>query len=141
MKTALCAVVLLVCSCPALFSQTKHPSVRVVFDCQCQDDTGARFAAAFKELLAASPRYAEVPEAVEYPAGDNKVVYNWHVKVVSVDGSANASGANAAISLVLLRGEDIFVTQSVQVCGRLRADACARSAFMKMDDRISAWGN
>lgn len=139
MKAALCAVVLLVCSCPALFSQTKHPSVRIVFDCQCQDDTGSRFAAAFRELLAASPRYAEVTEPIEHPAGGNTVLFNWHLKVVSVDGSA--SGANAAISLVLLRGEDIFISQSVQLCGRLKAEACARSAFAKLDDRIAAWGD
>lgn len=140
MKTALFAVVLLVCSSPALISQTKHPSVKLMFQCQCKDDTGSRFAAAFQELLEASPRYAAVAEAIEYPSSSKKVIYNWHVKVVSVDGSANASGANAAISLVLLRGEDIFVAQSVQVCGRLKADACARSAFAKMDDKISAWG-
>ena len=140
MKAALCAVVLLVCSSPASFSQTKHPSVRIVFDCQCQDDTGARFAAAFRDLLAASPRYAEVTEPIEHPSGGNAVLFNWHLKVVSVDGSASGTGANAAISLVLLRGEDIFITQSVQLCGRLKAEACARSAFMKVDDRISAWG-
>ena len=141
MKTALCAALLLLCSCPGLFSQTKHPSVRIVFECQCQDDTGTRFAAAFRELLAASPRYAEVTDAIEHPAGDKTVLFNWHVKAVSVDGSTSATGANAAISLVLLRGEDIFVTQSVQICGRLRAESCARSAFAKLDDRISAWGD
>lgn len=58
-----------------------------------------------------------------------------------MDGAANTSGANAALSLVLLRGEDIFISQSVQLCGRLKAEACARSAFMKVDDRIRAWGD
>jgi hypothetical protein len=141
MKTAYCAVLLLFCSCPALFSQTKHASVKLMFECQCKDDTGSRFAAAFQELLEASPRYAAAEEAVEEPAGENVVVYNWHLKVISVDGSSTASGANAALSLVLLRGEDIFVWQSVQMCGRQRADACARSAFATMDDRIATWGN
>ena len=141
MKTVCCAVLLLFCSCPALFSQTKHASVKMMFECQCKDDTGSRFAAAFQELLEASPRYAPVAEAVEQPANENVVVYNWHLKVVSVDGSSNASGANAALSLVLLRGEDIFVWQSVQMCGRQRADACARSAFATIDDRIVVWGN
>lgn len=139
MKMALCAVILLFCCCPAVSSQTKHPSVRIVFDCQCQDETGARFATAFRELLAASPRYAEATEAIEQSGGGH-VSYQWHLKVVSVDGSANGSGANAALSLVLLRGEDIFISQSVQVCGRLKAEACARSALAKVDDRISVWG-
>ena len=141
MKKALCAALLLVCSCPALFSQAKHPSVKLMFECQCKDDTGSRFGAAFEELLEASPRYAAVAEAIEQPAGGKTVVFHWHVKAVSVDGSANGSGASAAISLVLLRGEDIFVAQTVQVCGRQKADACARSAFAKMDDRIAALGD
>lgn len=141
MKTAVCAALLLFCSCPALFSQTKRPSVKLMFECQCKDDTGSRFAAAFQALLEASPRYAQVPEAIEQPANENVVIYNWHLKVISVDGSSNASGGNAALSLVLLRGEDIFVWQSVQLCGRQRAEACARTALASMDDRIAAWGN
>lgn len=139
MKTAFCAVLLLVCSCP-LFSQSRKPRIGIVFDCQCQDDTGARFASTFRELLASSLRYEEVSSAVERQAGEKDVAYHWHLKVISIDGSANGAGANAALSLVLLRGEDVFVTQSVQMCGRLKADACARSAFAKLDDRISAWG-
>lgn len=140
MKTALCAVLLVFCSCPALFSQTKHPSVKLMFECHCKDETGSRFGAAFEELIEASPRYTGVAEAVEEPEGQGVLVYNWHLKVMSVDGSSGA-GANAALSLVLLRGDDIFVWQSVQMCGRQKADACARSAFAAMDDRIAAWGN
>ena len=139
MKTALCAALLLICSCP-LFSQTRKPRIGIVFDCQCQDDTGTRFASTFRKLLASSLRYEEVSNAVEHRAADKDVAYHWHLKVISIDGSTNGTGANAALSLVLLRGEDIFVTQSVQFCGRQKAVACAESAFRLVDGHVGAWG-
>jgi hypothetical protein len=48
--------------CPSVFCQ-QPTRIPVVFDCNCDDAVGSLYATAFRDLLAASPRYIETREA------------------------------------------------------------------------------
>lgn len=78
----------------------KNPKFRIYFDCTCGDPIGAKYATAFRDLLASSPRYEEASVSQEKPkAGEKYGTYKWTVSVVSV--KADEKGSSTALSLVL----------------------------------------
>ncbi len=113
--------------------------IKVVFECQCDDDVGRLYATAFRDLLASSPRFVEATNSAEVDSNGAIIDFNWKVVVVSIDPSDNKRGDRTAMSVVFLRGNSTFVTSLVQTAGRLRVEDAARSALSHLDSEVHAW--
>lgn len=138
MKTAIGAALLILCSCPSAFAQAQQakPRTELVFSCSCSDQAGTLFAAAFRDLLATSPRYIEASQAELKGPDGKQTIYNWQLKVVSVDDTSN--GQATAISSVLLLGSSFYMDQYVQVCGRDKAAFCAQQLLALVDSDLNS---
>lgn len=137
---ALVGLILLCILCPTLHSQTSSPGtpvhIPIYFECQCDDDSAARFASAFRDIIATSPRYTMAGAAQEQLPGEKYQTPHWHLKVLSLDTTQDNSGAGTALSEVLLIGDNLYITQSIQLCGRNKAVECAQSAFAMLDKHV-----
>lgn len=129
------ALLAFLCFAVPAMGQTK---TTVVFDCTCSDPVGARFATAVRDALASSPRYMLGYTAVEKDKDGKATRYHWHLKAVSLDPTPDNEGRSTAISLVLLVGDDVFLTHMVQSCGINKVDSCAADAVSFMDGYINS---
>jgi|SRR5579872_4325761 len=142
---ALVGLVLLFAVCPIVHSQSTGtaptpatPSrTKLYFTCQCDDDVAARFASAFRDILATSPRYVATDEPSETVPGAQYPQLHWHFVVVSLDIS-NGSGSSTALSEVLLLRNGFYMTQWVQGCGREKVADCAQTAFASIDKFVNS---
>jgi hypothetical protein len=125
----------LCCVLPAVGQTNK---IAVAFDCDCTDAVGSRYATAFRDLLAASPRYYMVQNAEEKDKNGKTVAYRWHLKVLSLDPAQNNNGQDSVISAVLLLGDGLYMTQSVQWCPLSQVNSCAASTMSFMDGFLNA---
>jgi len=126
----------LCCSLPVLGQQTKKTAV--VFDCDCTDPVASQYATAVRDLLASSPRYYLANEAEEKGTDGKISLYNWHLKVVSLDSSIEHDGTATAFSVVLLLGNSLFMSHEIQTCGANRVSYCASTTVSFMDRYLSA---
>jgi hypothetical protein len=106
---------------------------KVKIDCTCNDAVGARFATALRDVVASSPRYVETPLSNE-PGKD--APWHWVISIVSVDGELNNPNVSTALSIVILVGDDIFMSQFVQVCGSEKIKDCAAHTFASFDAEV-----
>lgn len=132
------SLVLLLLLCSFLPAFGESGKIAVVFDCECTDSVGARYATEVRDLLAASPRYYLAYSAEEKDKNGKISSYHWHFKVLSLDPSSNNDGSSTVLSVVLLVGDSIFMTQQVQTCGASRISACAANTISFMDGFINS---
>jgi hypothetical protein len=128
-------LVLLLSVCFRADGQTKR--LPVVFVCQCSDGTGAIFATAFRDLLAASPRYIEASDPSQVSTDGKQNILNWEIRVISLDPSVNNTGESSAMSIVILLGDGIYGTHLVQWCKRENAGGCARDVLAEFDGYLN----
>lgn len=133
MKT-LAVLLLLSTNIPAPGQSKKKTEMK--FDCTCEDPVGSRFATAFRDLIAASPRYTQTTLSEEpVKIGEKGTRSNWVVSIISLDPNSG-SGAQTAMSVVMTVGDTIFWTHWVQTCGANRVNECASSVFSDVDKEI-----
>lgn len=94
----------------------------VAFECTCKTATAQAYAAAFHELLAASPAYAE-------NAGALKLSVVAQNPLPDGDGDA---GSPMIMSVVILY-KGVMMQQWVQSCGGSNVRNCAVQTYMTMD--------
>lgn len=120
-------------SCSA---QSLHQKIPVHFQCTCSDVVGQLYATAFRDAIATSPRYQEAATAEEKGEKGEETKYNWQVRVVSIDPSKESDGNTTALSVVILIGDSVYLSQIVQTCGRNKAAVCAADTFSSLDGAI-----
>lgn len=103
-------------TCAVSHAQATDSKTPLVFECQCSDAVGEQYATAFRDLVASSPRYRLTSQATVRDAGGKVLSVNWHVIAVSLDPSLDHDGRSSVISLVLLIGDDIYVSQDAIWC-------------------------
>lgn len=118
------------------FAQQK-PKIKVVFECSCDDPVGSLFATAFRDALANSPRYIETDKAEIKDSAGKTVEFHFKISVVSVDGGTSNSGISTALSDVFLVGDNFYLNNMVQSCGRDRIALCAASLLSSLDGIIN----
>jgi hypothetical protein len=112
-----------------IHSQKPAPKViNLIVSCTCTDTVGKGYARSLRDLIAASPRYTELPDSK-----DNRK-RSLLISVVTLpmgdDSTGTASGA--AISVVFVANE-IFISQYVQTCGT-DTKSCAQKTFDSVDE-------
>ena len=132
------AAVLLCAFCPAYAQKTTLPRTQVVFSCQCDDAVGQLYATDLRDLLATSPRYVQTDNAVVTDSAGKVLHYRWHLQVLSMDPSESNSGQDSVISVAILLGNTIFMTQDVQWCPIGQAEGCARSTLAGFDSYVNS---
>lgn len=125
-------IFLLLCS-TAVFGQSVVKT-GVKFTCTCEDNLGARYATAVRDLIASSPRY-ELASEFSGKNGTTPFV-NWGIRVVSVDPSAGNNGNDTVLSVVITLGQ-YYLTHSVQYCTSARVKDCAANAIALLDGQVS----
>ena len=123
---------------PACLAQHASVKTDVNFDCTCDDSVGRLYATAFRDLIASSPRYS-LASVAEVKGSDGKTSkYNLNIKVVTLDddasGNRRGSGISTVISVVLLVGDDPYLDNLVQTCGRDVVASCAASTLAYLDE-------
>lgn len=108
---------------------TETARIPVAFDCQCTDTVGAAYEKDFREMLSQGSKYGLATEAAVTSNGGKVVVKNWHIGVMSLDPSPENNGQYAALSIVVLRGNDEFILQDVQMCSRTTVHECTLSTL------------
>jgi hypothetical protein len=131
------ALTVLLCCSGLAFCQ-ESAKTRVVFDCQCEDAVGHLYATAFRDVLATSPRYTQTALA-ESKKADGSALYSWHLQAISLDPEDGAdAGHSTVLSLVILVGNDTFISHLVQTCGINVVTKCASQTLAYVDDAISS---
>jgi hypothetical protein len=131
-------LVLLLFVCCLLPAVGQNNKTAIVFDCQCTDSVGSQYATSVRDLIAASPRYYLADNAEGLDKNGKPNPYQWHLKVVSLDPSQNNNGQSTVLSVVLLLGNSIYMTQSVQWCPLSQASWCAASTISFMDGFLNS---
>jgi hypothetical protein len=127
MKNLVVTAMLLFAS-PLLAQQNTPKNFRIIFTCTCGDATGRAFASAFRERIAATPRYTEVADTSANQ--DNAL----KLRVVSLDlSSSRVSGS--VMSTVLTMG-DTYVDNWIQTCNPSIANSCVSTMFSSIDKEI-----
>lgn len=122
-----------------LVAQDSYPNKRAVkFSCTCDDAVGQTYATAFRDLLALSPRYRETADSAETGADGKVTLYNWQIKVVSLDPSTGNTGQTTVISAVFLLGDVFYFNSMVQSCPRAQAASCASSTLAALDQLVNS---
>lgn len=131
-------LVLLLCLSPYAFGQNQTSKTPIHFICSCDDSIGARYATAFRDLIASSPRYIEANKAEEYgPDGKTIAKYNWVIDVVSIDTDAPvATGNESALAVVIKVGNTFYWTHWIQICGSAKAAYCASTTLADFDAEV-----
>jgi hypothetical protein len=129
---------LLCCALTSAALGQRQVRLPVTFKCTCDDVVGSLYATAFRDLLATSPRFIQVNRAEEKDEKGKTTTLHWNVSVVSVDEGENNSGDSSALSIVFLIGDDIYITQRIQTCGRNRATSCASATLAALDNSIQS---
>lgn len=130
------AFVFLLLCVPAFAQSTKK--IGVVFNCDCDDITGELYASAMRDLIARSPRFEAVSKGEIKDDKGKVVLYNWRIRAVSIDPTSVASGQSAAIAVVFLLGDSIYISMIVQTCRKTAASECAADALASFDKAISS---
>jgi hypothetical protein len=90
------------------------------------------YCSALKDVVATSPRYEEL-SGTDHPVGGH-----WELAIITIDNSVgNEKGLATAVSVSLLRNGFIFVTSTVQTCGRDAVKICATQTLAEMDQAIN----
>jgi hypothetical protein len=117
-------------SATCCFSQTAvygaKAKTKIAFNCACDDVVGSRYATAFRDLLAKSPRYEETDISKDAA---------WDLQVVSVDVDRTDSGHETAISFTINR-HGLYRDSWVSVCGSNKVSSCAADDFSALDDKV-----
>lgn len=129
------AVLLFLLGAASSFGQSSSPAASsktaVAFSCTCTDEVGQLYASALRDQIARSPRYrlAESAEAgtKEHP------IFHLNIEVVSIDDSFSNSGQKAAMSVVFLMGNSMYIGSDVQTCGIDKVDLCVRETLAELD--------
>jgi len=119
-------------------AESAPPKTKVKFICTCNDDVGAKFATALRDLLAASPRYMETDDDNDKIFPNVKQRFVWVLSIVSVDASPGNPGSATAMSTVLLGGP-IFLKQQEYLCGTNNVKHCAEDTFSYLDSTAANW--
>jgi hypothetical protein len=106
-------------------AQAEKADVHV--ECTCEDSAGSQVATALRDLIAASPRYNSV----------NENRGGW--RMVLVSAAVTASDSASAIGYRILRGNIVFHSSGVRVCGKDSVDWCARSLYSSLDEEASSF--
>ena len=128
-RTTSVAVVVLMMSVAVAFSDAQTKKTKVHFVCACSDVVGSKYATAFRDLLATSPRYEATSDFVQGKGSD--AVWFGGVRVVSVDPSVNNSGERTVLAVTFTFGP-AYVDTYVQTCSTDPKE-CAQSTFAAMD--------
>ncbi len=131
----LLGVLLLFCGLAPALGQAKK--IGIVVDCNCTDPVGTLYATALRDQIATSPRYELAYKAEEKDASGKTVHYHFHLKVVTLDPTNSDDGLSTVISAVLLVGNDTYLTQQVQSCGRSRVKECASGTLAFIDGYLN----
>lgn len=123
MKKLLATLLLL--SSSAAWGQSTPARQNVIFHCNCDEQVGSLIATAFRDDLARSPRYREVVEDKDSKESSLRFF------VLTMDDIPE-SHDHVAYSAVLLFG-DAFITHEVGICGRTRAEGCAKDLLAFVD--------
>jgi hypothetical protein len=107
----------------------------VVFECKCNDDVGRLYATAFRDVLAKSPRFIEAYQSRE-DYGSVKAVLNLKVVAVSLDPSNDNPGGYTALSVVILLGDSMYLTQTTLFCSKAGVEHCASSTLADVDQQF-----
>ena len=111
--------------------------IKVRFSCSCEDQVGARYATALRDLLASSPRYTETPYASEPKGPDSKEkIYHWEIQVVSIDVDDPALGHQSALSVVFMV-DDVLLSHHIQTCGASVVSQCAATTLASLDKLLN----
>jgi hypothetical protein len=113
--------------------QTNNPKLKVAFDCSCRDAIGSQIATKFRDSLATSPRYVEVPVSAKSADGDG---YDWKVLVVSEEDDVDGQHEVSSAMSIVVTWKGAFVTHFVNVCGGSKIDACEAQLFSNLDSAI-----
>ena len=107
----------------------------VVFTCNCKSDLSKRFETKFRDLLARSPRYREVPFSIR--TDDNKTSTHWTISTATTISSGLDSDPDSiAVSIVFLL-DGLMMQHAVEVCGKSRLDECAENILSGFDHAAS----
>ena len=123
--------------CPIALGQEQPHKTAIYLECPCSDPVGSVYATALRDAIASSPRYAETHNSEEKDSNGKVKVYHWHLDIISLD-PFNNGGQNAVLSLVLLAGDDIFMTHSVQFCPKVEMQSCVQQTVAFFDSFISS---
>jgi hypothetical protein len=127
-KTAL-FILLLPQICVSLLGQDSAGKTQLFVSCSCDDQLGAKYATALRDIVAKSPRYEETRNE-----GDDKSGYPFKISLVSIDTSTSP-GEQIAISEVTSFNSILF-DQNVQVCSAQSVFNCAQTTFSQVDKSI-----
>lgn len=106
----------------------------VKFSCMCNDEVGARYATAIRDLIASSPRYQS---AVEYQTDLGKSdTWNYGIRVVSLDPTNGKVGTSSVLSIVITWGP-VYLQSYVEVCPTDSVKSCAIGTFADLDKEAS----
>jgi hypothetical protein len=128
-------------SAPPANEEPAPPKIKVYFDCTCDDTAGARYATALRDLIASSPRYV-ASTTFEDPAtlpGENYPRFHWVVSAASINVADSSGAIRTAISVVIRAGRDIFMSQSVFLCGENAVAGCAADTLASLDSKAANW--
>lgn len=108
----------------ASVARAQAPEVKkdVAFECTCKTATAQAYAAAFHELLAASPAYEENAGALKLSVVAQNPL---------PDGDSDA--ASPVIMSVVILYKGVMMQQWVQSCGGLNVKSCAVQTYTTMD--------
>lgn len=93
---------------------------------------GARYATVVRDLIAKSPRYVATSVFTSGTVEGKDLVWNYGIRVLSVDDGTTQKGIATAVSVVITIG-DIYISQLVETCGSLHVDDCAADTLAFLD--------
>jgi len=112
---------------------------KVKFNCTCDDAVAARYATAFRDLLAASPRFVETSLASEPTREGSKAkTYHWVISVLSIDTDNPERGIEIALSVIVTLDDSVF-SHTIQTCGSAAASNCAARTLSEFDKTIHSF--
>jgi len=106
----------------------------VHFDCSCDDNIGARYATAVRDLIAVSPRYQSTGAFKEGSGADTK--WNYGIRVTSINPFNDEGNSSTALAVVFTYGE-LYLDSYIQVCGVAKIQSCAATTIAMLDKRVS----
>ena len=113
-------------------ARVQSKSYNVIFKCACDDTISQGYAQAFRELLASSGRFTELPDT------DENRKHSLVVRSVSMSMSEDRDKqVSLAGFATVLTASDAYLDLYVQKCGRFKPGDCAKTIFDKLDDIVT----
>jgi hypothetical protein len=110
-------------------AQKPAPKVRnVIVSCTCTDSVGKAYSRALRDIIAKSPRYAELSDTKE----NRKQALLLSIITLPIDDDSQGTSSEGAISIVFAF-DAVFLNQYVQVCGINAAERCAQTTLDSVD--------